>query len=143
MWNILMNIVQVYNKFQKQLVILISGLSGSGKTKLARRIESGYADNDVPIKYIDLEAYCKKENDKKIELPNNMTVTDWEHIDVYDWEQFNKDVNEVKENGVVISGIAFPKNKLDFQPDFHIHVRISKRMLVEKRKEFLERHKDK
>ena len=37
-----MNITEVYNKFNNQLIILISGLSGSGKTSLAHKIEKDF-----------------------------------------------------------------------------------------------------
>jgi len=40
-------------------------------------------------------------------------------------------VNENK--NVIISGTYFPEDKLEFKPDFHLHIKISKQNLVVKR----------
>ena len=37
-----MNIIDAYKKFNKQLIILISGMSGSGKSKLAKNIAEDF-----------------------------------------------------------------------------------------------------
>lgn len=50
-----MNVVEAYIKFRGQLVVLVSGLSGSGKTEIARNIE-----RDFKLKFINLNDYYKK-----------------------------------------------------------------------------------
>lgn len=49
---------------------------------------------------------------------------------------FNQEVNKVKSNGVIVSGFAFPKDKLEFEVDFHIHLKISKEDLIKNRAEY-------
>lgn len=133
-----MNIVEVYNKYNKQLIILVSGLSGSGKTKLADNLK-----NLMHIKLVNAERYYKKENTNVVTLTNGMKVTDWDHIDTYDWKTINEEVNKMKSEGVILCGAYLPTNKLDFKPDFHLHIKISKQKLIEKRHEFMKTHPDK
>lgn len=133
-----MNIVEAYIKFNKKLIILISGLSGSGKTKLASNIE-----RDFKIKKINIETYCEKTNDKTVKLSNDVVVKDWDHIDSYDWEKINSDVIKNMESGVIICGPYFPTDVLSFTPDFHINIKISKQQLIQKRHEYIEKNPDK
>lgn len=128
-----MNLSDEYIVRKKGLIILLSGLSGSNRTVLAKEIE-----RDFKLKLINLESYCRKENTKQFEINSDITVTDWEHIDVYDWDKFNENVNSQKEKGVIIYGDYFPTFKLNFEPDFHIHIKVSKEKLIEKRKEYIE-----
>jgi tRNA A37 threonylcarbamoyladenosine biosynthesis protein TsaE len=132
-----MNIVEAYIKFNKGLIILISGLSGSGKTKLASDIEK-----DFKIKMINVEHHCVKENNKTIKLPNEVTVKDWDHIDSYNWEDINNKVNEFKEKGIVVCGPYFPTDKLKFEVDFHINIKISKQQLIQRRHNYIKKNPD-
>ena len=129
----LMNLSDEYIVRKKGLIILISGLSGSNRTILAKEIE-----RDFKLKLISLEIYCRKENTKQFEINSEIKVTDWEHIDVYDWDKFNEDVNKQKKKGIIVYGDYFPTFKLNFEPDFHIHIKVSKDKLIEKRKEYIE-----
>ena len=43
----------------------------------------------------------------------------------------------------MIYGDTFPESKLNFKPDFHIHIKISKEKLIEKRKEYIEKNPEK
>lgn len=133
-----MNIVEVYNNFNEQLIILISGLSGSKKTTLAKKISK-----DFKLKMFNLEDYSVLNNDNTVKLSNDVTVTDWDHIDSYNWEQFNIDINNNKKDGLVVCGQYFTSDKINFKPDFHIHIKISKKRLTENRHEFIEKHPDK
>ena len=132
-----MKVHEVYKLYQKQLVILISGLSGTGKTQVAASIE-----RDLQLHLINLESFCVKENRRKVKLPNGFEVTDWDDMDTYDWKLFNDDVEKYKEKGVVICGVAFPASKISFVPNFHIHIKLPKDKLIEKRKAYLESHKN-
>ena len=133
-----MNIVEAYIKFNNKLIILISGLSGSGKTKIASNIE-----RDFKIKKIDIELYCKKDFDKKIKLPNGVVITDWDDVDAYDWDAINSEIEKNKQNGIVLCGPYLPKNKLKSDPDFHIHIKIPKQTLIEVRKIYVQNNQDK
>jgi uridine kinase len=57
-----MNIVEAYIKFNKGLIIVVSGISGCGKTTLARDIE-----RDFNLKLIDqYDYYLEKYDNKKV-----------------------------------------------------------------------------
>jgi hypothetical protein len=133
-----MNLSDEYIARKKGLIILISGLSGSNRTILAKEIE-----RDFKLKLINLENYCRKENVKEFEINSDIKVMDWENIDVYDWDKFNEDVNSQKKKGIIVYGDYFPTFKLNFEPNFHIHIKISKDKLIENRKEFIEKNPEK
>lgn len=136
-----MNIIEAYIKFNEELIIIISGLSGSGKSKVASFIE-----RDFKIKKIDIESFCIKNNNRTVTLRDKegkeVTVTDWDHIESYDWKSINKEVNKYKKNGVVICGPYFPSNVIDFAPNFHVHIKISKQKLIENRHNYIKDHKE-
>lgn len=133
-----MNIVEAYMKFNGQLVILISGLSGCGKNALAKSISKDFS---VPL--ISRNDYRKEDYDNKFTLKNGKEIINWHTDESVDWDKMNKEVNELKKSGIVVTGFGFPQNKLDFRPDFHFHVAISKQNCLAKRKQYLEKHKDK
>jgi len=137
-----MNIVEVYGKYNSQLIILISGLSGTGKSKISKNIASKFN-----LTIMNMENYCKKENDIIVELYNGLKITDWDHVDAYDWDKFNKDIIELNNkkttNGIIVCGKMFVTDKLKFKPNFHIHINISKKKLVDYRHEFMEKHPEK
>ena len=134
-----MNIVEAYIKFNNELIILLSGLSGSGKSNIASMIE-----NDFKIKKINIEDFCIKENNRNITLTdendNKLDVKDWDHIDAYDWNAINTHINKNKINGVIVYGPYFPTNVLKFKPSFHIDIKISKQLLIERRHKYIEEH---
>jgi uridine kinase len=132
-----MNIVEAFTKLNNKLIILISGLSGSGKTMVAQNIAK-----DFNIGLIDLESYCDKDFHKKVKVSNNLTITDWDDIDSYNWIKFNKEVDIDKDKGVVICGYMFPRDKLTIEPDFHIHIKMSKQKIMEYRHEYVKKHKN-
>lgn len=131
-----MNIIEAYIKFNGQLIILISGLSGSGKSKLAKMFAK-----DFKLKLINVNKYYKKDYTKTINI-GDLSVIDWDDADAIDWDRLNKDINESKNDGVIVSGIMFPEENIKFTSDIHFHVKISKKNLMEKRKEFAEKNKD-
>jgi adenylate kinase family enzyme len=132
-----MNIVEAFIKFNKQLIIIITGLSGSGKIELVRNIS-----RDFKLKVISLRDFCKKDYNTKVSLPNGVEVINWDSDDVFDWDLFNKEVEEHKTNGVIVYGNVIPDEKIKFTPNFHLHVKISKQNLIIRRHEFLNKHKD-
>lgn len=133
-----MNIVEAFIKFNEKLIIIISGLSGSGKSQIASNIE-----RDFKIKKIDIETMCVESFDTVVELPNGIKVKDWDHIDAYDWDKINKEIEDSQKTGVVVCGPNFPEDKITFNPNFHIHIKISKQLLIEKRHDFIKNNPDK
>jgi len=129
-----MSVLDEYIKINNKLVILVSGLSGSKRSSLAKEIQ-----RDFSLKIVSLENYCLSSSDKEVDFSFGKMI-DWEHIDVYDWDKFNADM--VTHDRVVVYGDFFPSSKITFKPTFHIHIKISKEKLIKVRKEFIEKHKD-
>jgi len=134
----IMNIVEAYIKFKGQLVIVISGINGCGKSEVANDIAS-----DMELDFVDQFDFFKENYNKKTELINNIKIINWDTDDAIDWDKFNNRVNEEKSNGIMVVGSSFPTDKLKFDIDFHLHVSLSKKVCFEKRKGFLEKHRDK
>ena len=132
-----MNIVDAYIKFNSQLIILISGFSGSGKTVLARNIQ-----RDFKLSFLNLNDFYREDFNEMVDLGNNIKVIDWDNPDSIDWNKFNMKVNLDKSKGVVISGFGFPRDKIDFKPDFHIRIDVPKPLLLDLRHKYLEENKD-
>ncbi len=133
----MVNVVEAYIKFNSQLIILISGFSGSGKTLLAKNIE-----RDFKIEFLNLNNFYKKDYNEIIDLGHGIKVVDWDNPEAIDWDKFNDKVNSIKNKDVVISGFSFPNDKLQFKLDFHVHLRLSKEKLIKNRHEYLEENKD-
>lgn len=133
-----MNIVEAYKKFNNQLIILISGMSGSGKSKLAENISK-----DFNLTIINQKDYYKKNHDEKFTLFDGTDIINWYTNDAYDWKKFNEDINNKKKDGVVVIGLSFPTSNIDFKPDFHLTISIKKQNLLEKMEKLLEENKDK
>lgn len=133
-----MNLLEEYILRKGNIIILISGLSGSNRSSLAKEIEKDFK----LLKIISLDEYCDSGKVKVIDFFENK-VNDWDDIEVYDWDKFNEKINSDEKKNFVIYGDNFPKNKLKFEPDFHIHIVISKEKLLEKRKEFINKNPEK
>ena len=132
-----MNIVEAFTKLNGKFIILISGLSGSGKNMVAKNIA-----NDFKFRLFDLESYCDKNFNKKVKVSNNLTITDWDDINSYNWTKFNKEVEADQDKGVVVCGYMFPQDKLTIEPDFHIHIKLSKQKIMECRLEYIKKHEN-
>ena len=134
-----MSIVEAYIKFRKQLVILISGLSGSGISHLAKNISK-----DLKLQSLSYAKFCKQDYNKTATLPNGETVINWDTDDVIDWAKFNVRIKELKKSGVVAFSPAFPTDRLDkdLEVDAHIHIKLSKQNLFAKRQKYVQEHKE-
>ena len=132
-----MNIIEAYIKFKGQLLIFISGLPGCGKLELAKNISE-----DFKLKIIDQYNYYIQDYSFTTKLPDGTEVVNWYTDDAIDWDRFNQDIKAMKGDGLLVIGISFPEDKIESKPDYHIHLNISKQACVERRKMFLEKHKD-
>lgn len=130
-----MNIVEAYVKIKGKLIVLISGLPGSGKTKLGKNISDLFK-----MKLIDTKKYYKKDYNITKTLPNGTKIINWDSDDAYDWEVINADINENSKNGVIVCGTAFPTDKLQFSPDHHIQIKLSKQNLLKRRMKHIEKY---
>lgn len=136
-----MNIVQAYTKFRGQTIILFSGFSGSGKTKIAKFIADLFNFEYLSLSsfYVDSKIYDKEENYTL--LKNDVKVLDWDNVyRSINWDKFNEAINKIKGKGVVVVGFGFPSRVLEFEPDFHIHIKIPKKNLIENREKYMEKH---
>jgi tRNA uridine 5-carbamoylmethylation protein Kti12 len=125
-----MNIVQAYTEFNKQNIILISGLPYSKKSVFAKFLAKLFDFEIINLEnhYYDIETFQKDENFVEI---GEDKILNWYNIyESIDWKTFNKKVNEHKK-GIIIYGLGFPKELLDFSPNFHIHIKLSKQKLLD------------
>lgn len=133
-----MNIVEAYIKFKGQLLIFVSGLSGCGKTYVAKNIA-----RDLKIKIIDQFDYYKKDYINKTTLQDGTEINNWHTDEAIDWDLLNEDINTFKKDGLVVSGFALKENNISSKDDIHIHLNITKQNCIVRRKEYLEKNKDK
>lgn len=107
--------LEYYLQNNKQLIIIISGLSGVNKIHYGQ-----YVSRLLNIKYINhLKFLNKKYTDKNIY-----------NDDYIDWNSFNKKINSVKNQGVVITSTVFPTDLIKFKADIHINLYISKNEIL-------------
>jgi uridine kinase len=132
-----MNIVEAYLKYNKQLIVVVSGLSGSNKTSIAKFIE-----RDFKIHMINIEKYIINYT-KIVKLLNGTKLIDWDSIDSFDWNKINDEIGKTKSNGVVICGPYFPSDKITHNINFHIQIKVAKQILIEKRYEYIKSHPEK
>jgi len=133
----MVNIVEQYININKQLIILISGFSGSGKTLLAKNIQ-----RDFKLEFLNLNDFFKSDYNEIVDLGHNISVVDWDNPDAIDWDKFNEKVDSIKNKGVVISGFGFPNDRIKFKLDYHIYLKISKEKLLKNRHDYLDENKD-
>lgn len=132
-----MDIIDGYVLENGKLTILISGFSGAGKTKIGKKIS-----NELKMEFINETKYYELRNMKKIKLTNGKEILNMDSYDVVEWNKLNEEIEKKnKKRGVVVSGFMFPKDKIN-KPDLHIHLKISKEKLIDKRKKFMEKHKE-
>src|SRR3989304_6417405 len=124
-----MNVVEAYLKFNGKLIIFLSGMSGCGKTSIAKNLK-----RDFKLELIDEFKYYKKDYNNKIQLPDGTEVVNWYTDDSIDWDRLNKDIEKQQSKGVIVSGFSLPDDKIEVKPDFHIHLSISKQECIERRK---------
>jgi cytidylate kinase len=141
-----MNIIEVYSKYKNGIIILFSGLEGSGKHIVATNIADKFN-----MEILNTNNFIKKDytNLKTIDKDNNIQVNDIDNIDAYDWKLINEKVDEYinnifnGKNGIIIISRSFVDSLLNFKYNFHINVKISKNTFIEKREEYVRIHPEK
>lgn len=134
-----MNIVEAYIKYRGQLIILVSGISGSGISHLAKNISQ-----DLKIASLSYSKFCKKDYDEKVKLPDGTEIINWDSDDTIDWSAFNDAIKQMRRNGVVAYNQSFPLDKLDknLQIDAHINIKLSKQNLFQRREKYIDEHQN-
>lgn len=125
-----MNIAEAYIKFRKQLIILVSGLDGSGKTQIGQMVA-----DDFKIEHLKLSSYIFEEFNETTTLPNGEKVVNHYQNEAYDWDRLSNDVDKKQSTGVVVSGFGFPKEHLGFKSDYHLHLAVSKKVSMDRMKQ--------
>jgi cytidylate kinase len=137
------NIVEKYIEMVGQFIILISGLPGCGKQELGENLE-----RDLKFKLLNTYHYNKTDYDDKIKLTNpeneeEIELINWYTDDAIDWDKLNNDINKYKKDGVIVIGMSLPKDKINSESDYHIHLNISKQISMEKIQKYINKHQDK
>ena len=124
------NIIDAYLKYNKQFIIIISGLSGSNKSKICQKIAT-----IINFMYLNTRDYIQKDKYEEKELSNKKTVKLWYN---YNWDEIIKKINENKNKGIIICGEYFPSDKLNnLYIDQHYHIKLSRQNLIKKRLEYI------
>jgi cytidylate kinase len=121
------SIIEAYTDFNNQLIIAISGLSGTGKGEVAKSL-----GNKLNLKHLKLVDYHKKNFKEIKKISSGKEVINWDHPNSIDWEKLKKDIEKYK-NQVIISGQFFPKEYLTFNVDIQINISLNKQKVLEKR----------
>lgn len=89
------------------MLYLISGLSGTGKTTLGR-----YAANLLGAQFIDQDTFYRKEKPLVV-LSNGIRTRNWDCIEAIDWEKMETEVlNALEQSYVVLVGFALREENL-------------------------------
>lgn len=131
-----MNIIDVYKKKLGHFIILISGLYGTGKSKVADILSK-----ELNLKHLSLFEYYIHKNIKIIEIDAGKRAENIYDIDIIDWNKLNEDIEKYKD-GVILTGIGFPEGRIKIKPVIHVNLRTSKEEIMKRRNAFLERHKN-
>lgn len=126
-----MNVLEAFiNKFN-QIIILILGLPCTNKSNYAKELSK-----DLNIQLIKINDFLIK--DKYVEkIIDNNKFKLYEDVDNFDWDSFNKKINEIKSNGVIIYGNFLDINKINFDIDqiyfYSMNHNLCKKLLDEKK----------
>jgi uridine kinase len=125
------NIIEAYLKYNNQLVVLISGLSGSNKSKIGQNLAK-----ELKLEFINTRDYINNDKFEEVELPNQEKVKIYNN---YKWDELIEKINKDKKKGVLVCGEYFPKDKLnDLFIDLHLHIKLSKQNIIKKRLEYID-----
>lgn len=132
-----MNIVEAYLKFKGKMIILISGLAGTDKGKIAKDLATLLKFDVKSLREFILENY-KTET----VMSNGEKFINFDHVDAYDWEKLNTTLDSKSSNGIIMYGFAFPTDKLTVRVDYHVNIKLSKQNYIKNRHKYLKSHKE-
>jgi len=134
----MLNLVEAYIKYNKKLVIFISGLSGCGKTNLSKKLSQL-----LHVKLLEQNNYYKKNYNKITTLPNSRKLINRNTDDAIDWDKLNLDLKKYSPGGVILSGFGLPQDLIKIKPDYFISLAIKKDDCLDKRIKFINKNKEK
>jgi hypothetical protein len=135
-----MNIVEAFKIGNKNLIIFITGISGSGISVLGRELAK-----ILKLDIIYAKDYCSPKYNEKIKLENGKTIINWDTENIYDWKEINMDIEKKikKENkGIILVSTIIPKNKIKITPHFYICVKLSEENILGRRNKYIDTLKD-
>lgn len=126
-----MNILEAFIKKYKQLIILIIGLPCSNKSEIAKELKI-----DLEFPTININNYLIKNKFKQVDF-DGVKFKIHDDTENYNWEKFNKDINDLKSSGVIIYGNYIDTSKIDFEIDFSffysLNITLCKKIINEKK----------
>ena len=124
------NIIDAYLQYNKQFIVIVSGLSGSNKSKICQKLAS-----KLNFKYLNTRNFIDKDKFEEVELPNKKIVKIWNN---YKWDNIISQIKENKDKGIILSTEYFPSDKQqDLFIDLHFHIKLSKQNIIKKRLEYI------
>lgn len=114
---------------EKKVVIAFSGVSGSGKTTIARALAEEYN-----AAFIDLDDYFyPKEQLPKATLSNGKTITLYDSYDSINWQWFWSDIKRCNADIIFVAGFCLPIEHSVVEFDYHIHLKLDKATCKQRR----------
>ena len=96
-------------------IIFISGLSGVGKSFLARKFVEKHSD----FFWFDQDTIYKSEK-PKVTLSNGEVVSNWDTPEALNWDEFNTFIEKLDHEKIIITGFAPLKDLIKFNISLHI-----------------------
>jgi len=107
------------------MLIVISGISGSGKTTIGRALvkyfNSFKGANDEAYKFVDEDSFYLK-NKPKVKLSNGLVVANWDTLEAIDINSLRLTI-ESSEN-IVLVGFTLTKEIIGEYKSIHFHLSI-------------------
>ena len=126
-----MNILEAYINKYGQIIILILGLPCTDKSTISKEL---HIDLNIPILKINDYLIKNKYTEKIID---DVKFKLYEETENYDWDKLNKEVNKLKNSGIIIYGNFIDIKKIDWEIDFSFFYSMNnilcKKILTEKK----------
>lgn len=124
-------LVQKYLEINGQLLICISGMSGSGKSYIAEQLS-----NLLNIKHIDQDTfYIHPSKMPKVRLSDGKSYTNWDSEDSINLKLMNNEIDKYIKKGIIFSGFSCRNGWFDHSINVQIHLEITKETSYQRRYE--------